>query len=374
MPVVSSPACDYVSDSLVNLIPVLQDSRFWNNTRLNMDLIGKGSMRQGFQSREGPAEVTYGVHILCAQGDLPFGKGTKQEYFNYLDYLNCIASRPEHNILPLESCAEQSDMESKITSCTFGNAHQAWSNLESSYNRANERGISLSPTIEIEWPSNVDPTTPSRVCIERTTTNFEALVCSAIVLSRAADVSDSAVLDHARTLIELIDNNCDKLGDDWGAIDPVCNSNIQNPFTASMMYALPIIILIVLVASVTSCLRARFLMGFRRDTVSMNQFIGAFQLARLDQEDVESQEEDNRGINPLMLSVLPITTPSELATKCNKHGLVTHCTICLEDVNSDQAIYELKCSHVFHRDCLKEWAVKKNECPVCRTKIYDSSE
>ena len=104
----SSPACDHVSDTLVNLIPVLKDTRWWNNSRLNMDLIGKGSMRDGFQSREGtfafrfrskrdlhkthtrtgPAEVTYGVHILCAQDDLPFGSGTQQDYFNYLDYLN----------------------------------------------------------------------------------------------------------------------------------------------------------------------------------------------------------------------------------------------------------------------------------------------
>ena len=97
--------CDYVSDTLINLIPVLKDTRWWNNSRLNVDLIGKGSMRDGFQSREA-AEVTYGVHILCAQGDLPYGSGTQQDYFNYLDYLNCVASRPEHNLLPLESCAE----------------------------------------------------------------------------------------------------------------------------------------------------------------------------------------------------------------------------------------------------------------------------
>ena len=68
-----------------------------------MDLIGKGDMSRGFQSREGPAEVTLGVHILCAQGNLNTGKGTQNEYFNYLDFLNCIASRPQHNLLPLES-------------------------------------------------------------------------------------------------------------------------------------------------------------------------------------------------------------------------------------------------------------------------------
>ena len=390
----SSPACDHVSDTLVNLIPVLKDTRWWNNSRLNMDLIGKGSMRDGFQSREGtfafrfrskrdlhkthtrtgPAEVTYGVHILCAQDDLPFGSGTQQDYFNYLDYLNCVASRPEHNLLPLESCAEDSNMVNKITACTFGNSQQAWSNLEASYNRANDRGISLSPTMEIEWPSTMNSNTPSRVCIERTNENLEALICSAIVLSRAEDVSNSDILTHARTMIELIDNNCDKTGSDWGAVNPVCDSSFPNPFTASMLYALPVIILIVLIASITSCLRARFLMGFRRDAVSMNQFVGAFQLARLDQQDEDEEECSNRGINPLLLSALPITTPAELASECDKQSLDTHCTICLDDLDSDESIYKLKCSHVFHRSCLKEWAAKKNECPVCRTKLYDSSE
>lgn len=371
----SSPACDYASNTLVNLIPVLKDERFWNNSRLNMDLIGHGNMQRGFESREGPAEVTYGVHLLCAQGDLPFGKGTKEEYFNYLDYLNCVSSRPEHNLLPLDSCAESAGMENKISSCTFNNAQMAWSNLEASYKRTNDRDISLSPTLEIEWPSTMDPRTPSRVCVERTKDNLEAVICSAILLSRAADIpTNNEALAQARTLIDLMDNNCDYAGDTWGAVDDVCDGSIVNPFTASMMYALPVIILIVVVASVASCLRARFLIGYRRDSASMNHFIGAFQLARLDRDDIEDQDNNDRGINPLLLSALPTTTPAGLATQYDNHGLEAHCTICLDDVAPSEPIYELKCSHVFHRACLKGWIVKKNECPVCRKQVYSSED
>ena len=66
--VFSAPACDYVSDTLINLIPVLKDTRWWNNSRLSMDLIGKGSMRDGFQSREGTRGGNVrSPHLVCTR-------------------------------------------------------------------------------------------------------------------------------------------------------------------------------------------------------------------------------------------------------------------------------------------------------------------
>lgn len=40
------------------------------------------------------------------------------------------------------------------------------------------------------------------------------------------------------------------------------------------------------------------------------------------------------------------------------------CAICLEDTDE----IELKCSHIFHMDCLTQ--VEKNSCPMCRAPIY----
>jgi len=43
------------------------------------------------------------------------------------------------------------------------------------------------------------------------------------------------------------------------------------------------------------------------------------------------------------------------------------CSICLNTIEIDNRIYELKCNHIFHVECLNKW--NKNTCPYCRSKI-----
>mgnify|MGYP001361695500 CR=1 FL=1 len=56
------------------------------------------------------------------------------------------------------------------------------------------------------------------------------------------------------------------------------------------------------------------------------------------------------------------------------------CTICLNNVNmlpntnnipEENNVVELKCfkTHLFHYDCLKEWLMESDLCPICNTKI-----
>jgi hypothetical protein len=43
------------------------------------------------------------------------------------------------------------------------------------------------------------------------------------------------------------------------------------------------------------------------------------------------------------------------------------CNICFEDFeNKFDKIYQTSCQHNYHRDCLKDWAKKGNDCPYCR--------
>ncbi|CAK7327637.1 unnamed protein product [Dovyalis caffra] len=46
------------------------------------------------------------------------------------------------------------------------------------------------------------------------------------------------------------------------------------------------------------------------------------------------------------------------------------CVICLEDfkVGEDCQVLFL-CKHVFHSDCLKEWLVRNQRCPLCRIPV-----
>ena len=52
------------------------------------------------------------------------------------------------------------------------------------------------------------------------------------------------------------------------------------------------------------------------------------------------------------------------ATECQS------CTICLCDFEyREKGVIELKCGHVFHRDCASKWFEAHHTCPTCRTNI-----
>ena len=44
------------------------------------------------------------------------------------------------------------------------------------------------------------------------------------------------------------------------------------------------------------------------------------------------------------------------------------CTICLD--KPDKAI-QLKCGHVFHKECIHKWLPKNKTCPNCRELIIN---
>jgi hypothetical protein len=46
------------------------------------------------------------------------------------------------------------------------------------------------------------------------------------------------------------------------------------------------------------------------------------------------------------------------------------CFICLGDFDKDDTIREIKCEHIFHKDCIDPWLLKESyTCPVCRSDI-----
>ncbi|KAF3446631.1 hypothetical protein FNV43_RR11811 [Rhamnella rubrinervis] len=43
------------------------------------------------------------------------------------------------------------------------------------------------------------------------------------------------------------------------------------------------------------------------------------------------------------------------------------CCICQEDYNEGVDLGTLECGHDFHKDCIKQWLMHKNLCPICKT-------
>ena len=42
------------------------------------------------------------------------------------------------------------------------------------------------------------------------------------------------------------------------------------------------------------------------------------------------------------------------------------CVICQDAIDEDCSIRTLACSHTFHANCLTNWAVQSDACPICR--------
>lgn len=45
------------------------------------------------------------------------------------------------------------------------------------------------------------------------------------------------------------------------------------------------------------------------------------------------------------------------------------CPICMCEMGEDEYIYNLTCHHIFHIDCLEQWYMRRNTCPVCKQNI-----
>ncbi|KAH0720864.1 hypothetical protein KY290_005882 [Solanum tuberosum] len=50
------------------------------------------------------------------------------------------------------------------------------------------------------------------------------------------------------------------------------------------------------------------------------------------------------------------------------------CSICLSVYEHEENIGALQCGHEYHTDCIKQWLLRKNDCPMCRASILPSQE
>ncbi|CAI8594917.1 unnamed protein product [Vicia faba] len=53
----------------------------------------------------------------------------------------------------------------------------------------------------------------------------------------------------------------------------------------------------------------------------------------------------------------------------SKHQIDKKCTICQEEYELDDELGMLNCEHCYHFQCIKQWLVLKNFCPVCKHEV-----
>ena len=47
------------------------------------------------------------------------------------------------------------------------------------------------------------------------------------------------------------------------------------------------------------------------------------------------------------------------------------CPICIEPFKENDELYQLKCGHIFHTECIAEWININHICPTCRKDIIN---
>ncbi|EJK66754.1 hypothetical protein THAOC_12296 [Thalassiosira oceanica] len=73
--------------------------------------------------------------------------------------------------------------------------------------------------------------------------------------------------------------------------------------------------------------------------------------------EAESGEVSERDVD---LSTPSLEQPLELEQTCS---------ICLLAFEEGETVTDLTCGHLYHAECVSEWLLKKNECPLCKNPI-----
>lgn len=47
-------------------------------------------------------------------------------------------------------------------------------------------------------------------------------------------------------------------------------------------------------------------------------------------------------------------------------NLLNECSICLDEYKINDKIMILDCEHIYHKECIKLWLDKNDNCPICR--------
>ncbi|CAN8265838.1 unnamed protein product [Cochlearia groenlandica] len=51
-----------------------------------------------------------------------------------------------------------------------------------------------------------------------------------------------------------------------------------------------------------------------------------------------------------------------------ERGLVV-CAICREELVGNEKLSELPCRHCYHKNCISNWLISRNTCPLCRHNV-----
>uniref|UniRef100_A0A7N0US76 RING-type domain-containing protein n=1 Tax=Kalanchoe fedtschenkoi TaxID=63787 RepID=A0A7N0US76_KALFE len=52
-----------------------------------------------------------------------------------------------------------------------------------------------------------------------------------------------------------------------------------------------------------------------------------------------------------------------------EEGSRSCCCVCLDELEEKSAVVKLRCRHVYHSQCIRDWPHRKTTCPICRNPL-----
>ena len=74
---------------------------------------------------------------------------------------------------------------------------------------------------------------------------------------------------------------------------------------------------------------------------------------------MNSKENDNFNVK-ILIEKIP-----QIKYKIGQYGLNNQCNICFDLFHENEYLKQLKCGHIFHKECLSQWMLNQRNCPSC---------
>lgn len=68
----------------------------------------------------------------------------------------------------------------------------------------------------------------------------------------------------------------------------------------------------------------------------------------------------NTNVSEDKISSIPEVTYSTLY-----FGEIVQCMICMDEFKDNEKVKQIKCGHIFHKECLVQWLLNQKNCPIC---------
>ncbi|PHU05372.1 hypothetical protein BC332_26194 [Capsicum chinense] len=93
-----------------------------------------------------------------------------------------------------------------------------------------------------------------------------------------------------------------------------------------------------------------------------------------DMYDLDHEEREGLDDNNVLkyLKIRAHHAPSKDGVNPEVVGESEICAICQSEYEDEENMGTLQCGHKYHTNCIKQWLLKKKNCPMCRASVLPS--